>query len=117
MCPRHAICNGRTLEATTMSKKSPPERRSRKDLEQAVVRKAVLDEGFRKKLMADPRGAVEQVLGEEVPGAKLSADLDVKAIEEPRDCFYLVVPRGPGELDETQLEQVSGGIRKIFESI
>lgn len=85
--------------------------RNRSDLEQSVIRRAMMDEDFRKSLLADPRAAVETVIRDEVPGGKLPANLTVKAFEEPENALYLIVPPQPAELTEAQLEQVAGGFK------
>jgi hypothetical protein len=85
--------------------------RNRNDLEASVIRRAMLDEDFRKSLLTDPKAAVEAVLREEIPGAKLPATMTVKAFEEPENGLYLIVPPQPGELTEEQLEQVAGGFK------
>ena len=84
--------------------------RSRSDIEQSVIRRAMIDEDFRKHLLSDPRAAMEIVIGEDVPGGKLPANLQVKAIEEPENALYLIVPPQPAELTEEQLEQIAGGL-------
>jgi hypothetical protein len=84
---------------------------NRNDLEQSVIRRAMMDEGFRKNLLTDPRAAIETIIREEIPGGKLPAHLVVKAIEEPENAFYLIVPPQPAELTEAQLEQVAGGLK------
>jgi hypothetical protein len=70
----------------------------------------MIDDDFRKNLLADPRAAMELVIGEDIPGGKLPAGLQVKAIEEPENAFYLIVPPQPAELTEAQLEQIAGGL-------
>ena len=84
---------------------------TRRDLEDAVVKRALLDESFRNQLKNDARGAVEQVLSELAPNAKLPKDLEVKAIYEPQDTFSIVVPhtKPAGDLTDDELEQVAGG--------
>lgn len=85
--------------------------RNRSDIEQSVIRRAMMDEDFRKSLLADPKAAVEAVIREDVPGGKLPANLQVKAFEEPENALYLIVPPQPSELTEDQLEQVAGGLK------
>jgi len=70
-----------------------------------------MDEDFRKSLLSDPKAAVEAVLREESPGSTLPPSLHVKAIEEPENALYLIVPPQPAELTEEQLEQVAGGLK------
>lgn len=84
-------------------------KRTRKDLEQAIIKKAILDATFRKQLLTSPKSALESALSEETPGSKLPANLDVKAFQEPENALYLVIPHVPSELSDAQLEHVAGG--------
>jgi hypothetical protein len=96
----------RSIAEVTMTEK----KRTRRDLEQAVIKKALRDEAFRKALLKDPKSALESVLAEEVPGSKLPANLEVKAIQEPANGLYIVVPHVPAELSDEDLERVAGGL-------
>jgi hypothetical protein len=85
---------------------------TRRDLEEAIVEKALSDDTFRASLLANPRQAFETVLAEQVPGAKLPKNLQVRAFEEPEDTFYVVIPHlAPAtELSDQDLEKVAGGM-------
>lgn len=85
---------------------------TRRELEDAVVEKALSDDTFRASLLADPRQALEAVLAEKAPGAKLPQNLQVKAFQEPEDTFYVVIPHlAPAtELSDRDLEKVAGGM-------
>ena len=87
-----------------------PRQKSRQELEDTILRKALGDDKFRASLLADPKAIVEQTLSEEYPGAKLPAGFAVNAIEEAPNTLTLVVP-SVNELSEAQLEEVAGGIR------
>jgi hypothetical protein len=84
-------------------------------MEDAVVKKALADEGFRNRLRTNARAAVDQVLGELAPNARLPQSLQVRAIEESPDTFSIVIPhvRTQPELSDAELEQVAGGILVI----
>jgi hypothetical protein len=82
---------------------------TRKGLEQAIARRAIMDPAFRDELLADPRSAVQAVLTDEAPGAKLPDNLEVKAFQEPTNAFYVIVPTMPTDLSEADLEAVAGG--------
>jgi hypothetical protein len=82
--------------------------KTRRDLEDTIIKKSLQDEAFRSALLADAKSAVESALSEEAPGAKLPAGLEVKAIQEPANALYIVVPSVP-ELSDTELEQAAGG--------
>jgi hypothetical protein len=64
------------------------------------------DEGFKRRLVADPR-AVLQEQGLPLPDGKA-----VRVVEDTADTVHLVLPPKPaeGELSDEQLEQVAGGI-------
>ena len=81
----------------------------RKQLEQALIEKAMNDEAFRKELIADPKGTIEKVTGMKLPDS-----FNVKVLEEDALSFYLVLPNNTkpeteDELSEAELEMVSGG--------
>jgi len=67
--------------------------------------------------MEDPKGAVEQELGTQLPEG-----VRVVAVEESADTIYLVLPSTPMagdegiELSDQQLEAVAGG-EKLFPTI
>jgi len=77
---------------------------------QTIVAKAMKDAAFRKRLMQDPRAALESELGVELP-----AGLKVQIHEDSPGVINLVLP-GPVEvssqrpLTDEQLQQVSGGM-------
>jgi hypothetical protein len=78
-------------------------------MERRLVEKSLEDEAFRRRLIEDPKGAVEQELGTRLP-----EDVRVETVEESADTIYLVLPGTPmagtegGELSDQQLEAVAG---------
>ena len=83
----------------------------RAEVERTLVRRSVEDEGFRRRLLEDPKGTVEQELGTPLPEG-----VEVRAVEETPDTVYLVLPSaspgfagGGAELSEEDLEAVAGG--------
>jgi hypothetical protein len=81
----------------------------RAEMERRLIEKSVEDEAFRQRLIEDPKGAVEQELGTQLPEG-----VRVVAVEETADTIYLVLPSasplGEGaELSDRELESVSGG--------
>ena len=82
----------------------------RQEMERRLIEKSLEDESFRQRLMKDPKGAVEQELGTQLPEG-----VRVVAVEESADTIYLVLPSTSmagsegGELSDQQLESVSGG--------
>jgi hypothetical protein len=67
------------------------------------------DESFRRRLLEDPKGAVEQEFGSRLPES-----VEVRAVEESAQTIYLVLPSatplGQGEeISDQDLEEVAGG--------
>ncbi len=82
----------------------------RAEMERRLIEKSIEDESFRQRLLEDPKAAVEQELGTQLPEG-----VRVVAVEETPDTIYLVLPSTPmagaegGELSDQQLEAVAGG--------
>jgi hypothetical protein len=83
----------------------------RADMERRLIEKSVEDESFRQRLIEDPKGAVEQELGMQLP-----EEVRVVTVEETADTIYLVLPSSTpiaaaegAELSDQQLEEVAGG--------
>jgi len=80
----------------------------RAEMERRLVQRSMEDEPFRQKLLEDPKAVVEQELG-----ARLPAEVRVRAVEETADTIYLVLPSASpasetGELSDRELESVAG---------
>src|SRR4051794_25158404 len=79
-------------------------------MEQRIVQRSLEDDAFRQQLLADPRAAVEQELG-----AQLPSGVGVQVVEETADTVFLVIPPpsqaggDEGELSNSELESVAGG--------
>ena len=82
----------------------------RAEMEQRLIERSIEDDAFRQVLLADPRAAVEEELGTQLP-----AEVRVVAVEETADTIYLVLPfvsadaQEAGELSDRELEVVAGG--------
>ena len=81
----------------------------RAEIERRLVETSLQDESLRQRLLADPRGALEEALGTQLP-----ADVEVRAVEETAETIYLVLPSTSavgegGELSDQELEAVAGG--------
>ena len=74
-----------------------------KEMHEKVVGKAVEDADFRARLLSDPKGAVEQVLGVKVP-----ASVSVEVHEQSATTVHLVLPPD-SKLHESDLQMVAGG--------
>ena len=77
------------------------------ELRERVIERAKKDTNFRKLLISNPRAAVRDEVGVDLPSG-----LKVQVMEETSDQIYLVLPpAGPqGELSDDQLESLSGGV-------
>jgi hypothetical protein len=69
-----------------------------------LIAKCWPDEGFKRKLMADPAATLK------AEGLVVPAGLSVKAVEDTDKVFHLVIPVKPGDLSDEDLEKVAGGI-------
>ena len=82
---------------------------ARADVERRLIEKSLEDDTFRRRLMEDPKGAVEEELGMGLP-----EEVRVVAVEETQDTIYLVLPATPmagregAELSDRELESVAG---------
>ena len=83
---------------------------ARTEIERRLIEKSLQDESFRRRLMEDPKGAVEEELGTRLP-----KEVRVVAVEETADTIYLVLPGTPmadresEALSDRELESVAGG--------
>ena len=82
----------------------------RAEVERKLIQRSMEEEEFRRKLLDDPKGTLEQELGRRLPEA-----VRVMAVEETADTIYLVLPFSSpvggegGELSDEALESVAGG--------
>ena len=72
-------------------------------MRERLIEKATADETFRARLLADPKNAVQDELGVQVPDG-----FTIKVHEEAADTSHLVLPPST-QLDEAALEQAAGG--------
>jgi hypothetical protein len=68
-----------------------------------LISKCWADEGFKRKLLADP-AATLKAEGMEVP-----ASLSINALENTDKVFHLVIPAKPTDLSDEDLDKVAGG--------
>ena len=81
----------------------------RAEMERRLLQRSLQDDAFRRRLLEDPRAAVEEELGSRLPEG-----MRVVAVEETAETIYLVLPSTSplgegGELSDKELEAVAGG--------
>src|SRR5215213_6486146 len=82
----------------------------RSEVQRRLVQRSIEDEDFRKKLLDDPKGALEQELETQLP-----EDVEVRVVEESLKTIYLVLPGTSlpldegGELSDRALDALAGG--------
>jgi hypothetical protein len=88
----------------------------RAELERKLIQRSLEDEEFRRRLLDDPKGAVEQEIGTRLP-----QEIKIRVVEESPDTIYLVLPSssplgGEGEeLSDRELDAVAGGDINTFQ--
>ena len=71
-----------------------------------VIAKCSADEGFKRRLLADPAATLKAA------GVELRAGLSIKALENTDKVFHLVIPPKPPGLSDEELDKVvAGGIQ------
>jgi hypothetical protein len=79
-----------------------------------ILKRAIEDDGFRRRLVADPRSAIEEL------GIELPAGVTVRVHENSDSVINLVLPAaaaaapGPRPLSNEELEQAAGGLRPLL---
>ena len=73
------------------------------EMRERLIEKAIADETFRARLLADPKNAVQDELGVQVPDG-----FTIEVHEEAADTSHLVLPPST-QLDEAELNQAAGG--------
>jgi hypothetical protein len=68
-----------------------------------IIAKALKDESFKKKLIADPAGTLKSE-GVEIPEGKT-----LKLVEDTESVRHIVVPALSGELSDEEIAQVAAG--------
>ena len=85
------------MEGTTMNRAEQS-----KQMNQIIAR-CWSDEGFKRKLMADPVATLN------AEGMEVPAGMSVKVLENTDTVSYLVIPAQPAELSDQDLRNVAGG--------
>ena len=87
----------------------------RAEVERRLIERSLQDDAFRQRLLADPKAAVEEELGIQLP-----AEVQIRVVEETADTIYLALPSASpagegGELSDQELEAVAGGGTGAYE--
>ena len=85
----------------------------RAEMERRLIQRSLEDEDFRQRLLDDPKGTLEQELGDRLPEG-----IEVRVVEESAQTIYLVLPSASptgqgGELSDQDLEEVAGGRTEV----
>jgi hypothetical protein len=75
----------------------------RGEIERRVVRRAWADEGFRHRLLVDPKAALAEELGVSLP-----ARLEVTVVEERPDLMCIVIPVDLSGIEERDSRAATG---------
>lgn len=82
--------------------------KTRQSIEQEVRVKSLKDAGFRQRLLANPKSAIEAELGLNIP-----ENLEIKVLEESVNLLVLTIPPAlpetANDISEEQLEAIAGG--------
>lgn len=85
---------------------------NRHEIETQLIEKAAADPAFRRRLLADPKAAVADLLGVPMPPG-----MTITVLEEQPGRHYLVLPPAPPDLDALPLDDlelaVVGGGRTL----
>jgi hypothetical protein len=66
---------------------------SLESLKVQIIKKAWEDPAFKKSLLSEPKKAVKEAFGLEIP-----AEIDLKVVEESTSQYYLVIPPSPEDV-------------------
>ncbi len=89
--------------------------KTRNDIEKELVLKAWEDEEFKQRLVSDPKAAITEMFGVEVPDV-----IDIKVVEEDMKTLYVRLPMKPvseDELTDEQLEAIAGGACVVIAAV
>ncbi|WP_219836826.1 NHLP leader peptide family RiPP precursor [Paenibacillus sp. R14(2021)] len=73
------------------------------ELKQQIIEKAWSDESFKAKLLADPKGALNEAFGLILPD-----DVEIIVVEESESKVALVIPQNPGDASK------SDGVEEVW---
>ena len=77
-----------------------------------LVAKAWSDEGFKARLLANPKAAMAEV------GMDAPEGVEIEVVESTQEKAYLVIPPKPvGELSDEDLDKVAGGFFSVSDEL
>jgi hypothetical protein len=85
---------------------------NRRELETQLIEKCWKDPEFKKQVVSDPKGMLEQHTGQKLP-----AGLKIVVHEEDANTLHFTIPQAPtnlSELSDAELERVAGGTDLII---
>ncbi|MBH5319999.1 NHLP leader peptide family RiPP precursor [Paenibacillus sp. GSMTC-2017] len=71
------------------------------ELRDQIIEKAWADASFKEQLIADPKSAIRDAFGIEIP-----AHFNVQVLEETQDNYYLVIPENPQDVARMSYESL-----------
>lgn len=80
---------------------------TRREIEDYLVERALVEPSFRKRLLAEPETFLREL------GLPVGEGVKVRVFDEEPGTFYLVLPRAVPEaedLDDETMDQISGGL-------
>ena len=87
------------------------ETRTLGEMRDSLIERATTDTEFRSLLLADPKAAVKEELGFDVPPS-----FAIEVHEQKRDAVHLVIPPADA-LDDAELQHVSGGLGLLLAEV
>jgi ferritin-like protein len=67
------------------------------NLKDQIIEKAWTDAEFKSKLLADPKSAIKDAFGVDIP-----EDVQVDVLEETSNKYYLVLPQNPSDTNNVE---------------
>ena len=83
------------------------EAKTTSELRNQLVEKAAVDEGFRTRLLSEPKAAIKEEMGLSIPDS-----FTIEVHEDAADTSHLVLPPG-SKLSESDLRMAAGGYNTI----